>query len=123
MKNLVDFDISEVFKDKKFSGIGNVIDVKKSPNGNIFNAYKHNIQVEEIGKSAIKVTFNPGKINKDLLVPHKTPDHQAKSGTYEVKLPKKGEKVIEYGEPIGEVSQNINAGAHVHVHNIKSMRW
>ncbi len=36
---------------------------------------------------------------------------------------KKGEKVIEYGEPIGEVSQAVNAGAHVHVHNIKSMRW
>ncbi len=36
---------------------------------------------------------------------------------------KKGDKVIEYGEPIGEASQNINAGAHVHVHNIKSMRW
>ena len=36
---------------------------------------------------------------------------------------KKGEKVIEYGEPIGEVSQPIKAGAHVHVHNIKSMRW
>ena len=36
---------------------------------------------------------------------------------------KKGEKVIEYGEPIGEVSQAINTGAHVHVHNIKSMRW
>lgn len=36
---------------------------------------------------------------------------------------KNGEKVIEYGEPIGEVSQPIKTGAHVHVHNIKSMRW
>ncbi len=36
---------------------------------------------------------------------------------------KKGDKVVEYGEPIGEVSQDIKAGAHVHVHNIKSMRW
>lgn len=36
---------------------------------------------------------------------------------------KKGEKVIEYGETIGEASQPIKAGAQVHVHNIKSMRW
>ena len=92
MKNLVDFDISEVFNDKKFSGIGNVVDIKKSPNGNIFNASKHDIHVEETGKSALKITFNPGKLNKDLLVPHKIPGQEAKTGSLEVKLPKKGER-------------------------------
>jgi hypothetical protein len=33
-----------------------------------------------------------------------------------------GTKVIKYGEIIGEVSQNIKAGEHVHTHNLKSLR-
>ena len=36
---------------------------------------------------------------------------------------KKGEKVIEYGEPVGQVTKDIKKGEHVHVHNIKTMRW
>ncbi|HSQ16336.1 MAG TPA: UxaA family hydrolase [Anaerolineales bacterium] len=31
--------------------------------------------------------------------------------------------VIEYGRTIGAVSAAIAAGEHVHVHNIKSLRW
>ncbi len=31
--------------------------------------------------------------------------------------------VIEYGEAIGYASIPIQTGAHVHVHNIKSLRW
>lgn len=34
-----------------------------------------------------------------------------------------GQDVIEYGERIGRATQPIVAGAHVHVHNIKSARW
>ncbi len=31
--------------------------------------------------------------------------------------------IIEYGSPIGYASQIIAAGAHVHTHNLKSLRW
>jgi (2R)-sulfolactate sulfo-lyase subunit alpha len=31
--------------------------------------------------------------------------------------------VLEYGRPIGYASCEIAAGAHVHVHNIRSLRW
>jgi len=31
--------------------------------------------------------------------------------------------VIEYGTPIGYASQAISTGAHVHTHNLKSLRW
>jgi (2R)-sulfolactate sulfo-lyase subunit alpha len=31
--------------------------------------------------------------------------------------------VIEYGRAIGSVSAAIKAGEHVHIHNIKSLRW
>jgi len=34
---------------------------------------------------------------------------------------KKGEKVIKYGEPIGQATRDIKKGEHVHVHNIKSI--
>jgi altronate dehydratase small subunit len=33
---------------------------------------------------------------------------------------KKGEAVIKYGEPIGQTTENIVRGEHVHVHNIMS---
>lgn len=32
-------------------------------------------------------------------------------------------QIIEYGRPIGYASMAIAAGAHVHTHNIKSLRW
>jgi hypothetical protein len=31
-----------------------------------------------------------------------------------------GEKVLKYGAPIGSATADIAAGAHVHVHNVKS---
>lgn len=35
----------------------------------------------------------------------------------------KGKEVIEYGRAIGKASQTISRGAHVHTHNLKSIRW
>lgn len=35
----------------------------------------------------------------------------------------RGERVIEYGEVIGEALADIAPGQHVHVHNIVSVRW
>lgn len=35
----------------------------------------------------------------------------------------KGEKVIEYGDVIGAAMKDIATGEHVHVHNLKSLRW
>jgi (2R)-sulfolactate sulfo-lyase subunit alpha len=34
-----------------------------------------------------------------------------------------GKKVVEYGRPIGKATQPIPRGSHVHVHNLKSLRW
>ncbi|ACM23721.1 UxaA family hydrolase [Thermotoga neapolitana] len=36
---------------------------------------------------------------------------------------KEGEKVKEYGEIIGRATKDISKGSHVHVHNIRSLRW
>jgi len=32
-------------------------------------------------------------------------------------------QVIEYGRAIGRVTEPISRGAHVHVHNIRTLRW
>lgn len=31
--------------------------------------------------------------------------------------------VIKYGRPVGRVVKRITRGAHVHVHNVKTLRW
>ena len=36
---------------------------------------------------------------------------------------KPGDTVIKYGEDIGRVVADIEAGDHVHVHNLKTKRW
>lgn len=35
----------------------------------------------------------------------------------------RGERVVEYGEVIGEALADIAPGQHVHVHNLRSVRW
>jgi (2R)-sulfolactate sulfo-lyase subunit alpha len=34
-----------------------------------------------------------------------------------------GKEVIKYGRTIGKATQAIAKGAHVHTHNVKSVRW
>ena len=34
-----------------------------------------------------------------------------------------GHKVLKYKRPIGKASQAIAPGAHVHTHNLKTLRW
>jgi (2R)-sulfolactate sulfo-lyase subunit alpha len=35
----------------------------------------------------------------------------------------RGEKITKYGVAIGEATADIKAGEHVHVHNLRSIRW
>ena len=35
----------------------------------------------------------------------------------------KGDRVIKYGQVIGEAKSSIPAGAHVHTHNLRGLRW
>jgi altronate dehydratase small subunit len=34
----------------------------------------------------------------------------------------KGQDVLKYGEVIGQATQDISEGKHVHVHNVESLR-
>ena len=35
----------------------------------------------------------------------------------------KDKPVIKYGRPVGKVVEPISRGAHVHTHNVKTLRW
>jgi (2R)-sulfolactate sulfo-lyase subunit alpha len=35
----------------------------------------------------------------------------------------KDKPVIKYGRPVGKTVQPISRGAHVHTHNVKTLRW
>ena len=36
---------------------------------------------------------------------------------------KSGDTAVKYGEDIGKIVEDIGAGGHVHVHNLKTKRW
>lgn len=40
-----------------------------------------------------------------------------------LKAMKSGDTIIKYGEDIGRLVADVNAGDHVHVHNLKTKRW
>lgn len=40
-----------------------------------------------------------------------------------VHIIEEGSQIVKYGYAIGVATQIIPAGAHVHIHNIKSLRW
>ena len=57
--------------------------------------------------------ITPIKLIDDIPLGHKVAMHDIE----------KKKNIIEYGRPIGYATVEIAAGAHVHVHNIKSLRW
>ena len=64
-------------------------------------------------KAGETVSFGAGEITlrSDLLMGHKAALRDIR----------KGEPVIKYGYPIGEATEDIPAGAHVHTHNLKTL--
>jgi len=36
---------------------------------------------------------------------------------------KQGEVIVKYGRPVGIAARDIKVGEHVHIHNVKSIRW
>ncbi|MBI5967926.1 MAG: UxaA family hydrolase [Deltaproteobacteria bacterium] len=52
------------------------------------------------------------KVNHEIPFAHKIA----------IKALKKGDKVIKYGEVIGEATAEISPGDHVHIQNIRSLR-
>lgn len=64
------------------------------------------------GDSAVLSDGKKLKVNQEVSFAHKIA----------VKAMKKGEKVIKYGEVIGEASKDIVVGDHVHIQNIRSLR-
>jgi (2R)-sulfolactate sulfo-lyase subunit alpha len=53
------------------------------------------------------------KLVDDVPLSHKVAMHNMEAQKH----------IVEYGRPIGYAAVAIAAGAHVHTHNIKSLRW
>jgi altronate dehydratase small subunit len=68
------------------------------------------------GKSALLVTEN-GTVSKIVVTEDIPLGH--KIATKDIP---KGKHVIKYGERIGLATSSIKSGAHVHIHNLHSMR-
>ncbi len=62
--------------------------------------------------SAVAVGSGMLLLEDDIPVYHK----------FALRAIKSGEKVIKYGESIGEATQDIAVGGHVHIHNVKALR-
>lgn len=60
------------------------------------------------GETKIKI-----RANQDILLGHKIALRNIMAG----------DTVVKYGRPIGRAVTNISIGDHVHIHNIKSIRW
>ena len=62
------------------------------------------------GEETVMLEGTPVVLSTDLPIGHKLARRAISAG----------EKVLKYGAPIGSATEDINAGAHVHVHNLKS---
>jgi (2R)-sulfolactate sulfo-lyase subunit alpha len=72
----------------------------------------------ESGETVQAVTLEGEPVREVTLVTDVPLSHKVAMRDMEEK-----KHVIEYGAPIGYASQSIRAGAHVHTHNLKSLRW
>lgn len=60
--------------------------------------------------TAVLINGTPVRLGSDLRLGHKLARRAIAAG----------EKIIKYGAPIGVATAEIEAGAHVHVHNVRS---
>ena len=70
------------------------------------------------GEVVLAVTLEGEAVTEVTLVDDVPLSHKVAMRAMEI-----NKHVIEYGRAIGYASVDIAAGAHVHTHNIKSLRW
>lgn len=69
---------------------------------------------DEVGAATLEgVAVGSVKLVQDVPLGHKVALRE---------LPKE-KHVIEYGREIGRATENIQRGGHVHVHNLRTLRW
>ncbi len=73
------------------------------------------LKAGEVGKGLYMDTQAPLEVRLRTEVPlgHKVALRELKVG----------DTVIKYGHDIGRVTASIQAGEHVHIHNLKTKRW
>ena len=72
----------------------------------------------EAGETVLALTLEGQPVTEVTLVEGVPLSHKVA-----MRLVSVGSPVIEYGRAIGAASAEIEAGAHVHTHNLRSQRW
>ena len=72
--------------------------------------------------------LKPGKVQGACIKSRKTYSfdllHEVPLGhKFALKNLKQGDAAIKYGIEVGEITQEVNAGEYVHIHNLRSKRW
>jgi altronate dehydratase len=67
----------------------------------------------------VAVTLSSGEVRSEVQARQRIPFGHKIS----IKDIGTGDKIIKYGEVIGEAILPIETGDHVHIHNIRSMTW
>ena len=67
----------------------------------------------------VAVTLSSGQVQSEVQAKKHIPFGHKIS----IKDIETGDKIIKYGEVIGEATLPITIGDHVHIHNIRSMTW
>ncbi len=69
-------------------------------------------------ESGQKINVTGGANNVDIFLRDTIPfGHK-----FAIRNIEPGEKIVKYGEVIGQATAKINEGAHVHVHNVEGLR-
>ena len=92
MRDLRDFNISEILMNKNPTGIGQIKEKLISDRNTIFKFSENTVIVKEIGSGGLKIEFNPESIDKDLIVPHREPALVRKILGYKSILPDAGDR-------------------------------
>lgn len=78
-----------------------------NPKDNVANALSKIVKGEKV-----KIGSREVEVKQDIPFGHK----------FAIERIERGEKVIKYGEAIGRATKDIDAGEHVHVHNVEGLR-
>ncbi|QRF75847.1 Alpha-glucosidase [Thermoplasmatales archaeon] len=92
MQKLSNFEISSVFSERIYRGIGKILEITHKNGETIYHSQFHSVSIKDLGNVGMKITFNAGKKDYGLSVPHKEPKAMNNMGSYRVKSPKKGER-------------------------------
>ncbi len=92
MKNLSDFEISTVFANKSYKGLGSISSQTRKEEALRFNTQGYSIDILQLKGFGLKISLNGSGKDNGLSVPHEDPSGVPGNGRFEVEYPKENER-------------------------------